>query len=94
MMIALLLLWGFSMNREKTFTIECTMSERWIPTFMSFLQKLQYNGVVGHTGIVAIMSDGDGDFRPKFTTDEKYYITNPSITSAAKEPPEFLYDAG
>ena len=40
------------------------------------------------------MSDGDGDFHPKFETDVRYYITNPSISSIAKEPPEFLYDAG
>lgn len=82
------------MNHDKTFTIECTMDEQWIPTFMSFLKKLQYNGIVGHTGIVAIMSDGDGNFRPKFRTDEKYYITSPCTSSAANEPPEFLYDAG
>lgn len=82
------------MNKEKTFTIECTMSERWIPTFMSFLQKLQYNGIVGHTGAVAIMADGDRDFRPKFRTDEKHYITNPHTSSAANKPSEFLYDAG
>lgn len=79
---------------EKTFTIDCTMEERWIPYFISFLKKLQYNGNVGHTGMVAFMSDGDGDFRPKFETDQKYYIVNPSIDKAAKEPPEFLYDAG
>lgn len=79
--------------KTKTFTVECTMNERWIPYFMSFLKKMEYNGLVGHSGVVAFMSDGGGDFRPKFRTDEKYYITNPRLSGAAKEPPEFLYDA-
>lgn len=79
---------------EKTFNVECTMEERWIPYFISFLKKMQYNGLVGYSGVVAFMSDGDGDFRPKFETDVEYYITNPSIGDIANEPPEFLYDAG
>jgi len=79
---------------EKTFNVECTMEERWIPYFISFLKKMQYNGLVVHSGVVAFMSDGDGGFRPRFETDTNYYITNPSINSISKEPPEFLYDAG
>lgn len=79
---------------DKTFSVECTMEERWIPYFISFLKKMQYNGNVGHTGVVAFMADGDGDFRPKFTPDIDYYTVNPSIGSASKKAPEFLYDAG
>lgn len=79
---------------DKTFNVECTMEERWIPYFISFLKKMQYNGLVGYSGVVAFMADGDGDFRPKFETDAKYYITNPSVSSISQKPPEFLYDAG
>ena len=55
---------------------------------------MQYNGNVGHTGVVAFMADGDGDFHPKFTPDIDYYTVNPSVGSASKKAPEFLYDAG
>lgn len=29
---------------RKTFTIECTMEERWIDTFCSMLKKMENNG--------------------------------------------------
>lgn len=77
----------------KTFNIECTMETRWIPYFISFLKKMEYNGLVGHSGTVAMYADGNGDFHPKFKTDVKYYITNPSVGERANQSPEFLYDA-
>ena len=78
----------------ETFNVKCTMEKRWVPYFISFLKMMEYDGIVGHSGSVAMYADGDGDFHPKFTPDIKYYITNPSIGEASKRPPEFLYDAG
>lgn len=79
---------------EKTFLVECTMDETYISYFYSFLKKMQYNGEIGHSGVVAFMADGDGDFHPRFETDITYSIVNPSNNSIAKELPEFLYDRG
>lgn len=80
-------------TENKTFTVECTMNERWIPCFMSFLKKIEHNGAVGHSGMVAIFADGDGDFRPKFVTNEKYHIIAPRTDRFYNKPPEFVYDA-
>lgn len=52
--------------------IQAEMKDRWVNTFLSFLKCLEYNGNLGHTGVVGIMSDGDGDFRPKFKFDTEY----------------------
>lgn len=58
-----------------------------------FLKQMEYNGIVGHSGVVAINADGDGDFHPEFKTIACRFV-NPSIGELAKQPPEFLYDAG
>ena len=78
---------------QKTFNVECTMEERWVPYFIGFLKKMEYNGIVGHSVVVAMNADGDGAFRPKFKTISTYSV-NPSIGKLSKQPPEFLYDAG
>lgn len=78
-----------------TFNVECTMPKRWVPYFLGFLHKLQYNGNIGHSSIIGFMADGDGDFNPKFKTDlslKDYYIANPSISS--DKTCEYVYDAG
>lgn len=58
---------------NKTFTVECTMEERWIPEFYMFLAKMQTNGEMGHSELLGFYSDGDGDFRPTF----KFSISSP-----------------
>ena len=58
---------------NKTFTVECTMEERWIPEFYMFLATMQTNGEMGHSELLGFYSDGDGDFRPKF----KFSISSP-----------------
>jgi len=55
---------------KKTFTIECSMEERWFPYFMSFLHYMQKMGNIGHSCHVGFYCDGDGDFRPTFKTDD------------------------
>lgn len=57
------------MKNEVTFTITCTMVPRWIPYFRAMLKYMQQLGGQGSSRTVAIYSDGDGDFRPKFVWD-------------------------
>jgi len=53
-------------SKETTFTITCTMKTRWVPHFLSMLKYMQQLGNLGGSRKVALYSDGDGDFRPKF----------------------------
>lgn len=76
----------FSMGNV-TFTVTCTMSEEWADYFASFLTRLQRNGMIGHSEIVGFDCDGDGDFRPIFSSNyvpnhlHEVYITEcPQIT--------------
>ena len=48
------------------FTITVTMKDRWIPHFLAMLKYMQQLGGWGSSRLVSFMSDGDGDFRPKF----------------------------
>ena len=52
----------------RKFIVECEMEERWINQFMSFLKYMEHNGEIGHSCRVGFVSDGDGDFKPKFTS--------------------------
>lgn len=65
------------------FTIECEMDERWQDYFLSFLKHMEYNGLQGHSEIVGFYSDGDGDFRPRFTfttpVEKAYKTVSPDI---------------
>lgn len=79
-------------REEVTFTIKCTMRRRWAEQFLSMLKYMQKLGSWGSSREVAIYSDGDGDFRPKFEFD-------PMLLPKEKEPRkdehgDRLYDAG
>lgn len=81
---------------KKTFTITCEMEERWVDHFMSMLHMMQSLGNLGSSRILGFYSDGDGDFRPKFSSDIEWEeITpyepkdNPTLTGV-----KYLYDAG
>ena len=82
-------------NMEKTFTVTCTMEERWIDTFMSMLNKMESDGKLGHSEIIGFYSDGDGDFRPEFESDidwnkvEGIDTGRPTLSGLGT-----LYDAG
>lgn len=52
--------------KEVEFTIKCQMRTRWIPYFVSMLQTMENYGRAGHSAVVGLYSDGDGDFRPHF----------------------------
>ena len=78
-------------NMEKTFTVTCTMEERWIDTFMSMLNKMELDGQLGHSEIIGFYSDGDGDFRPEFESDIDWNKVDGIKT---KDHTVILYDAG
>jgi hypothetical protein len=78
--------------KNKKFTIECEMNERWIPHFLSMLKYMQQLGGLGSSRQVAIYSDGDGDFRPKFTFDDELLteVKKPVVDNKGNR----TYDAG
>lgn len=82
-------------NMNKTFTVTCTMEERWVDTFMSMLNKMELDGQLGHSEIIGFYSDGDGDFRPEFESDidwnkvEGIDTERPTLSGLGT-----LYDAG
>jgi hypothetical protein len=86
------------MNTEnKTFTITCTMKERWIPHFLGMLKKMEYLGNIGASRAVTIYADGDGDFRPKFSWQEDLSLAEPlKKEEKGQSPPDsgYTFDAG
>ena len=87
---------------EKTFTIECTMEERWIPEFLAMLHTMEGWGHLGHSGLIGFFADGDGDFHPEFDSYEfdnfnsKDVIAIPAtlIETSPLAIPEIWFDAG
>ena len=61
----------------KKFKIDIEMEEEWVDVFCSMLAEMQYNGNIGRSELVALYSDGDGNFRPKFTFDIEYNKVEP-----------------
>ena len=57
-------------STETTFTIKCDMEQRWVPYFLGMLQYMEQLGGLGGSRKVTFYSDGDGDFRPKFSVDD------------------------
>ena len=51
---------------EATISIQMTVNRRWIPEVVSMLRRMEQYGAAGMSRNISIMSDGDGDFRPKF----------------------------
>lgn len=78
------------------FNIECEMRPRWILIFCAMLKKMQYLGSIGSSREVAIYSDGDRDFNPKFKWDEKVCADSSLavVKEYKKERDGILYDAG
>jgi len=57
-------------------TIEVDMKDRWVPVFLSMLRKMEYLGNIGASRKISFYSDGDGDFRPKFSWDENLPVND------------------
>jgi len=73
------------------FTIKVTMEKRWVPHFLAMLKYMQKLGSLGSSRRVALYSDGDGDFCPKFKWSKKL----PSAAIPIEDNNgNRLYDAG
>ena len=80
---------------EKTFTITCTMKDRWIASFIKMLDLMSYCGSIGHSEYVGLYADGDGDFRPHFVYDKELIsIGDEPITIKNPSGQMTMYDAG
>lgn len=77
-----------------SFNIQCEMEERWVNDFCSMLKTMEDFGYAGHSGIVAIYSDGDGDFRPKFDIELDYEKVSSLNDYKITKEIDCLYDAG
>ena len=65
------------------FTVKVEMTDRWVPHFLGMLAQMERLGSIGSSRTVSIFSDGDGDFRPRFSWGDM------SIDLA---PPKSLHD--
>ncbi len=79
-------------SEDITFTITCTMKERWVPHFLSMLKYMQQLGGMGSSRVVGLYADGDGDFRPKFIWDKE--LPSANAKPVRDELGDRLYDAG
>lgn len=77
---------------NRKFIVECEIPERWINDFCAMLHTMQSFGNIGHSGVVGIYADGDGDFRPKFNIQTEYDRTK--AVELDKFKPLTIYDAG
>lgn len=77
---------------NRKFIIECEVPERWVNDFCAMLEQMQYFGKQGHSGVVGIYADGDGDFRPNFNIQTEY--DSAWATQAERFKPYTIYDAG
>lgn len=77
---------------KRKFTIECEIPERWVDDFCAMLNSMQSFGNLGHSGVVGIYADGDGDFRPKFNIQTEW--DRARATKLEKFNPMAIYDAG
>lgn len=77
---------------KRKFIIECEVPERWVNDFCAMLNSMQSFGNLGHSGVVGIYADGDGDFRPKFNIQTEWDRTQ--ATKLEKFNPMTIYDAG
>jgi len=77
-------------NETTRSTIEVEMQDRWIPHFLGMLRYMQRLGAVGSSRRVTLLSDGDGDFRPKFSWDLDVGLAEPREDHEGHR----FYDAG
>lgn len=79
-------------HKVVTFSINCEMSERWVPYFLGMLQLQQRLGSMGSSRAVALYSDGDGDYRPKFSWKENFKVQESPLKE--EDISCFFFDAG
>ena len=76
------------------FTINVEMSERWVPHFLAMLKTMQAYGSIGCSRTVAIYSDGDGDFRPKFSWSPALNDCAKPVAGWGEHEGDVKFDAG
>ena len=74
------------------FVIRVRMKTRWVPHFLGMLKYMQQLGGWGGSRLVSFVSDGDGDFRPKFEWDEN--LPTPADPASTDGNGNNTYDAG
>jgi hypothetical protein len=77
------------MNNRK-FIVECEIPERWVNDFCSMLKTMEFYGKQGHSEIIGIYADGDGDFKPRFNIKTDFEKTS----YLEKYSNATIYDAG
>ena len=82
------------MNNEVNFTINVTMSRRWVDDFCSMLKWMENCGKIGHSSFVGFYSDGDGDFRPRFDIGIDFNTKDGIPKKEILRKPEIMWDAG
>lgn len=81
------------------FTITVDMHWRWVPHFLGMLKRMEFLGNIGASRDIIFYSDGDGDFRPKFSWDGQDLpppadpARNPDPEGGVNDRPAH-YDAG
>lgn len=66
-------LWNSSGAMEDvTFNVKCTMPKVWASHFQSFLKEMERYGQIGHSGQISFMSNGGGNFKPRFKFTKEY----------------------
>jgi len=77
--------------QDAEFNIHVKMKSRWVPHFLAMLKDMERLGGIGSSRIVSFMSDGDGDFRPRFV----FHDDAPADGKPVKDDDGHkLYDAG
>lgn len=80
------------LDENVTFQVTCTMRKRWAPYFITMLRQMELFGYLGTSRSIKFLSDGDGDFRPKFQIDKDAAI--PIIGEKLNSMADTFYDAG
>ena len=71
------------------FSVDCEMEPSWVPYFLGMLRTMEQLGKLGGSKWVKLYSDGDGDFRPKFSWSSKVEPAKPEWIED-----EAIFDAG
>ena len=79
-------------NDIVTINITVKMKQRWVSHFLGMLKKMEKLGDMGASRYVALYSDGDGDFQPKFEWDSDLPVSKGSNGTTDVETTKF--DAG
>lgn len=85
----------FVRDKHTIVNISAEIPDRWVNHFCSMLDMMEHLGNIGSSRVVGIVSDGDGDFRPKFTFGVNHEDVEPHSSNIDESPIcDILYDAG